>query len=240
MVASKKDILRGSAEVQEVLSRLDVDIVGVARLDDASDSRLEESARKLLPKASSIVVLAMEIYPEILDLSAPKRIMGEASLNDLLERHSEYLNGRLTHAVYDIAKASRKAGLKALPLPAFGCLLDARFMKAVLSYKHAGQTAGLGYIGRSSLLITPDCGPKVRLAICLTEASLKPTPAEYFNECDGCNICIDNCPSGALSKPEAEEPYIINKFACQAFRSASGGCLECMRLCPRESEKHIS
>ena len=221
-----------NAAVQDAISNLDVDAVGIASLDDLKGSKLEETALRLLPETRSIVVLAMEIYPEILGLTRPGREMGKASLNDLLDRNSDFLYGRLTKAAYDVAKASRGHGCKALPLPATGCPMDARFLEAVFSYKHAGQAAGLGYIGRGSLLITPDFGPRVRLSCCLTEAPLEPTRASVVSGCGSCEICIDNCPAGALSQPQAEEAYAINKFACSLFRNASGGCSECLRLCP--------
>lgn len=221
-----------SAAVQDCLAKLDVDLIGVVSLHDLKGSRLEETALRLLPETRSIVVFAMEVYAEILDHVRPARTMGEASLNDLLDRNAEFLSGRLTKAAYDVAKVSRKSSLKALPLPAAGCPTDARFLEAVFSYKHAGQAAGLGYIGRSSLLITPDFGPRVRLSCCLTEAQMKPTKAAAPGLCESCELCIKNCPSGALNRPSAAEPYSINKFACSSFRNASGGCSECMRLCP--------
>jgi len=77
----------------------------------------------------------------------------------------DFINGRLTKAAYDVAKVSRRNGLKSLPLSAAGCPTDAIFLQAVFSYKHAAQAAGLGYVGRSSLLVTPDFGPRVRLAV---------------------------------------------------------------------------
>jgi len=226
----KKEVKR--ATLQDLVSKLDVDAVGVASLPEWKGTKLEETALRLLPQARSVVVFAMEIYPEVLDLSSPNQMMGEASLNDLLGRHADYLSGRLTKAAYDVAKASRKAGLKALPLPAAGCPLDGRFFKAVFSYKHAGQAAGLGKIGWHSLLITPDFGSRARLSCCITEAALGPTHANSVVECDGCGICLKGCPSGALAEPKVGEQYAINKFACNSFRSASGGCTECMRLCP--------
>ena len=217
---------------QDLTSKLDMDAVGVASLAEWKGTKLEETALKLLPQARSVVAFAMEIYPEILDLVSPQRIMGVASMNDLLDRQADFLNGRLTKAAYDIAKAFRSAGLKTLPLPAIGCPLDGRFLEAVFSYKHAAQAAGLGRIGWHSLLITPDFGPRVRLSCCLTEAVLEPTKTDMTIQCDSCGICLDNCPAGALAKPQAGGLYTINKFACSSFRNASGGCVECMRLCP--------
>lgn len=221
-----------STGLKDFLAKLDVDVVGVASLEDWKGTKLEETALKLLPQARSVVVFAMEIYREILDLASPGRAMGVTSLNDLLDANATFLNGRLTKASYDVARASRELGMKALPLPAAGCPLDTRFLQAVISYKHAAQAAGLGTIGKHSLLITPHFGPRVRISCCLTEASLEPARVEASWECASCSICIDGCPAGALAEPQAGEAYAINKFACSSFRNASGGCAECMRLCP--------
>jgi len=218
--------------LQDLIPDLDVNTVGIASLVEWKGTKLEETALRLLPQARSVVVLAMEIYPEILDLVSPGRMMGAASTNDLLDRNAEFLSGRLTKAAYDIAKSFRGIGLKALPLPAAGCPMDTRFIEAVFSYKHAGQAAGLGKIGWHSLLITSGFGPRVRLSCCLIEAALSPTNTDITIDCDSCAICLESCPAGALTKPQAGEQYAINKFACSSFRNASGGCSECMRLCP--------
>jgi len=90
----------------------------------------------------------------------------------------------------------------------------------------------LAKIGWHCLLIVPDFGPRASLSCCLTEAELEPTYTDMIVECDGCSICLDKCPAGALAKPQAGEQYVINKFACSSFRNASGGCTECMRICP--------
>ena len=104
--------------LSDLISKLDVDAVGIASVAEWKGTKLEETTLKLLPEARSVVVFAMEIYPELLDLVSPGKIMGVASLNDLLDRNADFLNGRLTKAAYNLAKASRSMGLKALPLPA--------------------------------------------------------------------------------------------------------------------------
>ena len=219
--------------MKELGSELDADIMGVAALDDWKGTRLEETALRLLPQAKSVVVLAMEIYPEVLDLTSPERVTGAASANDLYAQHTDYINGRLSKAAYDVAKTFRQSGMKSLPLPADGCPYDARFQEAVFSFKHAAEAAGLGKMGWHSLLITPDFGSRVRLACCLTEAELEPTRADFNNECASCGICLEICPAKALLAPETSQPYAINKYACCSFYSAAGGCSECMKLCPR-------
>jgi len=231
-MADKQKTATENATLWDLIPKLDVNKVGVVRLSEWKGTKLEESALNLLPQARSAVVFAKEIYPEILDLVSAVRTTGAASLNDLLDSNAEFLSGRLTRAAYDTAGAFHSIGLKALPLPARGCPMDARFLEAVFSYKHAGQAAGLGKLGWHSLLITPDFGSRVRLSCCLSEATLEPTNTNMTIECDSCGICLDSCPARALAKPRSGEQYAINKFACSSFRNASGGCAECMRVCP--------
>ena len=107
-----------SVPVQAILPDLNVDLVGVAHLDDLRVPKLKETALRLLPETRSIVVLAMEVYPEILGLIKPGRKMGAASLYDLLDSNTAFIYSRLTEAAYDVAKVSRRNGFKALPLPA--------------------------------------------------------------------------------------------------------------------------
>jgi hypothetical protein len=78
-----------------------------------------------------MVVLVMEIYPEILNLVKMGRMMGAVSPNDLCDRNTDFISGRLTKAAYDIVRTSHSLGWKALPLPAAGCSYDTRFLEAV-------------------------------------------------------------------------------------------------------------
>jgi epoxyqueuosine reductase len=228
----KKTAAKIDSNVQAALAKLDVDMVGVARLDTLKDKKLKEAALMLLPSAKSIVVMGVEIYPEFLDLTSSERVMGAINFNDLYRRHTDSLGGRLTGASYDVAAASHQAGLKALPLAGQGPAVDGRFLAAVISYKHAAEAAGLGNIGMNSLLMTEKYGPRVQLTVCLTEAALESTEGAAQKNCRYCNICVGKCPAKALGRPKPGESYAINKFACRTYVEASGGCSECMRVCP--------
>ena len=57
-----------NAILLDLLSKMDVDAVGIASLAEWKGTKLEETALRLLPQVRSVIVLAMEIYPEILDL----------------------------------------------------------------------------------------------------------------------------------------------------------------------------
>jgi epoxyqueuosine reductase len=67
--------------------------------------------------------------------------------------------------------------------------------------KDAAVLAGLGCIGRNNLLVTPECGPRVRLRGMLLEGEWAPTGPIDFDPCDGCEEpCREACPQGAYTE----------------------------------------
>lgn len=64
------------------------------------------------------------------------------------------------------------------------------------------RRAGLGFIGRNSMLIVPACGAgsRVFLAEILTTAELRPDEPLHFDShpCGDCRRCLDACPGRAL------------------------------------------
>lgn len=66
----------------------------------------------------------------------------------------------------------------------------------VFPHKTAATRAGLGWIGKTALFVSPDFGPAVRLATVFTDLQLPlGTPVEE-GECGDCRACVDACPAG--------------------------------------------
>jgi epoxyqueuosine reductase QueG len=84
------------------------------------------------------------------------------------------------------------------------------------------------------MLITPEYGSRVRLALVLTDAPFKPGNIESVElpciKCGG--ACIKICPVKAIAKPRKGEQWNINKYACNTYLEATAGCAECLRVCP--------
>ena len=67
-----------------------------------------------------------------------------------------------------------------------------------MSLKTLTKTAGLGWQGRSLLIISPECGPLHRLIAILTDLPLQ-TNQVIENECGTCRKCVEACPKNALT-----------------------------------------
>lgn len=223
-----------SVGVDRLLQDLEVDSVGVVRLEDHKDTPLWHDARKLLPNSQSVVVMALEVFPEIIKHLSSKRLVGELALRDLYGRNMEVVNGRLDWEAYRVVKKLHEMGYSGLPLTAGGAPYDSRFVEGAISYVQAAQAAGLGNVGWHSMLITPDYGARVRLAMVTTDAPLAPHRLDPGNlPCPTCNgACVKICPAKAIARPRKGELWSINKYACSTYLQATVSCAECLRVCP--------
>ena len=108
-------------------------------------------------------------------------------------------------------------------------------------YKMVAHLAGIGWIGKNRLLITPERGPRVALAAVLTDAPLPPTAKQPMADgCEDCTDCIDVCPVHAFSYEPLQLERSLDGFdtgICALNRGTInptlwGGCGLCMKVCP--------
>ncbi len=70
----------------------------------------------------------------------------------------------------------------------------------IVSLRLVGVAAGLGELGHSKVLLTPQFGPRQRVFAVLTEAELEPTPLFTGRICDGCLSCVRECEASAIGE----------------------------------------
>jgi epoxyqueuosine reductase len=215
--------------LEEMKKKLGVELLGVASVNASKE--LKKQAGGLLPGARSVVVLGKEVFKEVVDQLQAGKEVGEAIAADFMGPHSEFLGGRLTKAVYDLAANLRKEGYRCFPLPSIGSPVDQRFLKPIFSFKQAAVLAGIGTLGWHTLVITPEYGARVRFACLLTDAPLEASPVPKKNYCLQCNACIRICPAGALQKPKKGEHAAMNPFACRTYRGVGITCSLCLKAC---------
>ncbi|MDY6905562.1 MAG: hypothetical protein SWH61_12855 [Thermodesulfobacteriota bacterium] len=110
----------------------------------------------------------------------------------------------MNEAMNNLCLMIQEAGHAALPLPSYSPL---RFHngepRGLISLKHAAVEAGLGKMGKNTLLIHPEAGNILRLGGLITtmEWPAYGTPQDLSRICPGkCDLCRRACPAGALSE----------------------------------------
>lgn len=108
-------------------------------------------------------------------------------------------------------------------------------------YPPMAQAAGLGWRGISGLVITPQFGPRVRLAAVFTEIENLPfyegqKHAWVLDFCGSCRRCIRDCPPDAFyDSPISHENglvTVLDNRKCFPYFVAYHGCSICIKVCP--------
>ena len=114
-------------------------------------------------------------------------------------QHSyDVINQRLDLLTSNLSSLLQREGHRALPVPAAKRVDDERLC-AAFSHKMTAHLAGLGWIGKSCLLVTPQVGPRVRWSTVLTDAPLAATGGPMEERCGGCQQCVEICPVQAFT-----------------------------------------
>jgi ferredoxin len=104
------------------------------------------------------------------------------------------------------------------------------------------RDAGLGEIGRMGLLMTPELGPRVRIAVITTDLILatdERTPDHsVLDFCESCHKCATCCPPWAIpfdgrSEIDGVNRWQINQELCYIYWTHTGtDCGRCVAVCP--------
>lgn len=117
-----------------------------------------------------------------------------------------------------------------------------------LPQKTLATLSGLGWVGKSSLLISPRFGPRIRLGTLLTDMPLENDTPVVLSRCEDYQACVDACPVGAIkgklwsqTTPRSE---LLNLSRCYDYlwraKSTLGRrqtCGICLKVCPAGHER---
>ena len=194
----------------------------------ARTREVRQDVEQKLPGAQSVIVVARNYYAE-----RPEDETGEG-------RVSRYAWGR------DYHRALRKP-LKALAETVESLVPDAETYCSIDSgpvmEKAWAVKAGVGWLGKNTLVLRRDLGSWFFLATILTTAKLEPDHP-VADQCGGCTLCLDACPTNALI-----EPRVLDSTKCISYQTIENrgdvpkdvaanhgdwvfGCDICQEACP--------
>lgn len=211
--------------VKEIMKTLGADLCGIASIDRFENAPEGFHPLDVFPSCKSVISFACRFpvgalyceshipYTRIRNTITPKMDMIALNFCAEMERH----------------------GVMCVPIPTNESQWDEKTnrWRSIVSQKHVAQAAGLGTIGRHSLLITPEFGSMVWLGAVLCAEAFEP---DVLKEpiCNQCNLCVEICPVHALDDAQ------VNQQACWDYAFGEDerthtwriACHKCRDVCP--------
>jgi len=202
-----------AAEVKAAAKRMGADIVGIGSIDRWSTAPIQMDPKQIMPNAKSVIAMGFRV------LRGSLRGVEEGTY---FSNYSAMGYGGITYlympmTVINLSKMIEDAGYEAVPM---GHQSDWRaidnngYLKkgysrpvapgkaapdVMISLRIAGFLCGLGEIGYSKMLLTPEFGPRLRVGIIITDLELEPDPImEPGTLCNRCMACVRECPGGCI------------------------------------------
>ncbi len=223
--------------LSDLVSAAQCDFFGVADLALAREF-VDEQGGEIVAPFPRAISIGIALPNAIVDL-LPQRSNHTVAVQYRSHAY-DVINQRLNEVASQAASLVQRAGHRVMPISAAD-RTDAEGHRAVFSHKLAAHLAGLGWIGKSCLLVTPQVGPRVRWISVLTEAPL-PIGEPMEERCGECRECVEVCPVQAFSgRPFREEdPRSVRYHAakCDEYldeEKHEGGmrvCGMCLYICP--------
>lgn len=222
-------------ELRGILEQNGADLVGFSCVEDK------------LPEEISEYKYAVTIVRR-LSRAVTDTIKGAPSM--IYFQHYRITNTKLDLLALDAVSFIEKKGYYALPIAASQSTPDSKEeYRGVFPHKTAAVMSGLGFIGKSGILITNKYGSFVRLATVLTDMPLEPSGKVQTSKCGECTICRDACPAHAITGkeyiPGQPRKEILDAKKCsehmKTYRNIGRGavCGICMSVCPFNKKNNI-
>ena len=220
--------MHDSKQVKKLAAVLGAEACGIAPLERFADAPEGFKPADIYGRCASVIVFLRGMPPEIIMAANPVPYTHAASL----------LYAELDRIALSLCRKLEAAGARAVPLPSDMPYIywDAAKShgKGILSLRHAARNAGLGFLGRNTLLINPALGNMAYIGAVLTDVALEPDPLLTDLACPpNCRACLDACPQNAL------DGATVDQKLCRTVSSIKTGrgfditnCCECRRACP--------
>jgi epoxyqueuosine reductase QueG len=224
-----------SSELKAFCKSSGADLAGIADLAPFQQGWPTLPADLLAPYSRAVSV-AVRLDDEIMDAIT---CLPTADYAD----HYRNVNAALDRLTAEVAGWIIGRGCRAEAVPA-SKIMDAVDLLGAVSHKAVARMAGIGWQGKSLLIVSPEFGPRIRLATVLTDMPLTPD-GPISNRCGACTECTDACPAEAIRNATAgngytsrEEALFFGRCADKTYENSllpgigARICGVCVRACP--------
>lgn len=218
-------------DIIKTLDAFDHLLYGFAYVGDFSSGKFKNTSYAItigLPLSSTIV-------DEI--ISGPNQVYYDEYLN---------VNDKLDLITETLKNQINRQGYLAYAIPS-SKRTDFVNIKGEFPHKVAAVRGGLGWIGKSSLLISKKYGPRIRISTVLTDIPFQTNGLLLKNYCGTCKRCVYACPAGAIAgnlwSEDLSREELIDVRKCDVWKinhySQFQGhiCGICVAVCPHGMKK---
>ena len=216
------------SQIKEFILNLGADVCGIANINRFADAPAGFHPKDIFASCKSVIVFGIAL---------PKGLTKVESR--LIYGHFNYkVCPEVDLIAFKAAKEiERVHGGYAVPLPSDGPYeyWDAEKLegRGLISMKHAAVLAGIGTLGKSTLLLNEKYGNLLTLGAILTELDLVSDPFAESICIKDCSLCIKNCPSQALNGQIANQGQCRpNTYGTNARGFDTVNCNKCRVVCP--------
>ncbi len=214
--------------IKGIATDLGFDLCGIAPIDRFSNAPVGFHPTDIYEDCKSVIVFAKTVPNEPLNASS---FIPYSHLGSLIIQEVDNLTVKLTRNL-------EKLGIGAVPIPSDDPYEywepDRLYGRAILSLRHAGHLAGLGVLGKNTLLINNQFGNMIQLGAILVNIDLEGDQIADYEGClHDCEICINSCPKQAL------DGITVNQKLCRSnsiYKHQKGyvlkKCNTCRKVCP--------
>jgi epoxyqueuosine reductase QueG len=216
-----------SAEIKKLARLYEADLCGIAPVERFENAPKGFHPQDIYDGAKSVIVLAVREPKSTFHSKSPVpyTFTSEVALN------------KVSKILLALILELEKRNVIAIPVPSEPYeYWDKESMtgKGILSLKHAGHLAGLGAIGRNTLLVNRKYGNLIRLGAIITNVILEGDPMEKQIFCDdSCSLCMDTCPAGAIENNSVSQKKCRPHSGITTEKGYSlYVCHNCRKVCP--------
>jgi epoxyqueuosine reductase len=216
-----------SKTLKSLVMKSGVDLCGIAPVERFHEAPEGFRPTDIYPSAKSVLVFAKRV-PQAALLSrsmVPYKFASDVVLDEVF---------RIT---CDLSLRLQDLGVPAVPIPSEPYEywdVEKKEGKGILSLKHAGHLAGLGVLGKNTLLTNNKLGNRITLGALLLNVSLKGDPIAKYRICEeDCNACVTGCPAKALNGKSIVQKLCREKSQLTTPKGYSLYiCNTCRTVCP--------